>query len=138
VFFAILATIGMGASNFLFGFAARETAPLMINWATCVFMALATLIYLFTTSGLHKIVRHVRDHKMLVLGVGFADNLAWVAYASSTLYVPIGLATALSEVYIVLAAGLGVLFNRERLRAHQMSGFIIAIIGAVVLASTVT
>ena len=32
VFFAILATIGMGLSNFLFGFASRATDPLMINW----------------------------------------------------------------------------------------------------------
>lgn len=137
IFFALIATVGMGASNFLFGFASRETAPLMINWVTCVFMAITTLVYLLITSNAHKLWHHVRTHKLLVVGVGAADNLAWVAYASSTLYLPIGLATALTEIYIVLAAVLGMVFNHERLRAHQQLGFVVAIIAAVVLALSV-
>ncbi len=135
---AVFATLGMGFSNFLFGFAARETSPLMINWFTSTFMMLATLGYLLYVGEGRKIIESWRKNKRLLVAVGFADNLAWVAYSSATLYLPIGLATGLTESYIALATMLGLFYNREKLRRHQQVGLVLAIGTAIVLAFTVS
>lgn len=137
VFVAILATVGMGLSNFLFGFAARSTTPLMINWFTCVFMALGTLGYLLYTGRGAKLITGMRRNPVLLLVVGACDNLAWVGFSSSTLYMPIGLATGLSESYIALAAILGLIYNKESLRPHQKVGLAVSVCAAVALAFVV-
>ena len=136
VFFAILATIGMGLSNFLFGFASRATDPLMINWFTSAFMAIATIVYLLYTRQGWKVVHNWNKNKRLILGVSFSDNLAWVAYSTAILYLPIGLTTGLTESYIALAAVLGLIFNNERLAHHQRLGLILSVVAAVSLAFT--
>ena len=136
VFFAILATIGMGLSNFLFGFASRATDPLMINWFTSAFMAIATIVYLLYTRQGWKVIHNWNKNKRLILGVSFSDNLAWVAYSTAILYLPIGLTTGLTESYIALAAVLGLIFNNERLAHHQRLGLILSVVAAVSLAFT--
>ncbi len=94
---AVLATLGLGISNFLFGFASRETSPLMINWFTSAFMAIASVVYLLWTGQGKDTLRNFWKNKTLILSVGFVDNMAWVAYATSMLTLPIGFATGLSE-----------------------------------------
>ncbi len=51
----------------------------------------------------------------------------------SNLFVPIVVALVLSEVYIIVAALLGVFVNKEKLRLHQVVGIIIAIVGVITL-----
>lgn len=136
VWYAVLATIGMGTSNFLFGFGSREMDPLMINWFTSAFMGAATLGYLLFTGQLHRLSSHLRKHKTLIFAVGACDNLAWVAYSTSMLTLPIGLATGLTESYIALSAILGMTLNNEKLRTHQMIGLALSVTAAAILAST--
>src|SRR3989338_609816 len=136
VLVAVLATIGMGASNFLFGFASRATDPLMINWFTSAFMAVSTLAYLLYTRQGHLVLSNWRKNKGLILAVSVSDNTAWVAYSSATLFMPIGLATCLTESYIALAAILGLFFNKERLVVHQKFGLSLAVLTAIALAFT--
>jgi drug/metabolite transporter (DMT)-like permease len=131
---AVLATIGMGASNFLFGFASRATGPLMINWFTSAFMAAATLGYLLYTGKGGKIIDTWRKNQKLLLLVGFSDNMAWVAYSGAALYMPIGLATGMTESYIALAALLGLFYNKEKLFAHQKWGMALTVAAAIFLA----
>lgn len=133
---AILATLGMGISNFLFGFSSRATDPLMINWFTSAFMAVATIAYLLSTNDIARLARNLKRDKWLILGMSVSDNIAWVAYSASTLYLPIGLATGLTESYIALAAILGILFNKEKIMLHQKLGLVLAISAAVALAFT--
>jgi drug/metabolite transporter (DMT)-like permease len=135
---AVLATIGLGISNFLFGFASRETSPIMINWFTSAFMAVASIAYLLWVGEGKRTMRNLWKNKTLILSVGFVDNMAWVAYATSMLTLPIGFATGLSESYIALGALLGVAINKERLSTHQVFGLIIALCAAVALALTMT
>ncbi len=137
VWFAVIATVGMGASNFMFGIASRATDPLMINWFTSVFMATATLGYLLYKGHAGEIINHWRHSKRLLLGVGLIDNMAWVAYSISTLHMPIAVATALTESYIALAAILGITLNKEKLRLHQYTGLILTVVAACALAFTV-
>ena len=133
VFFALLATIGMGITNFLFGIGARETDPIMINWFTSTFTALVCAALLVFQKRLHEVVRDWRSHKRLILTVGILDNSAWLAYSAATLSIPIAIATGISESYIALAAALGVFFNKERLRRHQWVGLVLAVTAAIAL-----
>jgi drug/metabolite transporter (DMT)-like permease len=49
---------------------------------------------------------------------------------------PIAISVALSESYIIIAVLLGMFVNKERLRKHQIFGMIVAIISAILLASS--
>lgn len=134
IFLAFVATMGMGTVNFLFGVGARETSPLLINWFTSTYVALAMLIYLIATRRTKEITHHWKKNRGLIWSVSIIDNLAWVAFAFATLTIPIAIATGISESYIALAAVLGVVFNRERLRKHQVLGLVLALAAAIMLA----
>ncbi len=136
IWFAIIGTLGMGASNFLFGLGARQTSPLMINWFTSASMAVISFIIIVSRSGIAPILDGFRRHRALVLNMGIFDNLAWVAYSYATLFIPIAIATSISESYIALAALFGLSFNKEKLQKHQKAGLVITVIAAVVLAAT--
>ena len=136
VLLAVAATVMMGAVNFMFGFGARETTPLLINWFTSAFVAIIMAGYLTVYGEWGHLRQQWRTNRPLILSVGFIDNMAWIFYAYSTLTIPVAIATAISESYIVLAALLGLWLNRERLRQHQFIGLIIAVVGAILLATT--
>jgi len=114
--------------------AAREISPLMINWFTSVFLALVTLVGLVGKSQTSQLFGDWRKAKKLIISVGIIDNLAWVFYAYATLYIPIAIAVGISESYIVLASGLGLMLNREKLRPHQFLGLILAVVAVILLA----
>ncbi len=63
------------------------------------------------------------------------DNVAWIAYTFAMTLTAIGVATALSESYIIITVLLGLTINRERLEFHQKLGLVTALIAAVVLAA---
>jgi uncharacterized membrane protein len=131
---ALFATVGIGVVNFLFGVGARETSPFMINWFTSVFIAIVALVYLTSTSQMKDISDSLKGEKLLILGVSFFDNLAWVAFSYAMLFIPIAIATGISEGYIAFAGTLGLAFNKERLGRHQWIGFSLVIISIVLLA----
>lgn len=131
---AIAATTLMGGVNFLYGYGSRLTDPLMINWFTSLFMAVVTGCYLIYNNQLKALTTNWRDHKKLIFSAGLFDAMAWASYAFAMLYLPIAIATSITEIYIVLASGLGIIFNKEKLKKHQWLGFAITIIAAITLA----
>lgn len=135
VWFAIIGTIAMGMANFLFGVGSRVTSPLLINWFTGAFIALVTIVYLASQKQLGHIVNGWRQQPGLVLGVSFFDNLAWVAYSTSMLFIPISIATGISESYIGLAAVLGLIYNHEKLVRHQWVGLALSVVSVLILAN---
>lgn len=134
VWLAIAATVNMGLVNFLFGFSGRQTSPVMINWFISAVVAGACIIYLFYKKSWPQVAQNLRRQYPLILAVSFFDNLAWIAFAFSALFLPLAIATGISESYIALAAILGIIFNRERLKRHQWIGFIIVVCAAIALA----
>lgn len=134
VWLAIIATILMGSVNFLFGVGSREINPMMVNWFTSVFLALFSLAYIISKSKTDQLAKYWKREKKLILSVGFFDNLAWIAFSYSTLYIPIAIATSISESYIVIASFFGIVLNKERLKRHQFIGMFITISGAIALA----
>lgn len=134
VWHAFFAAVAMGMVNYIFGFGARIVSPLAVNWTVSFFLLLTALIYFVGKNKLPEIARAWKQKKSLVLGFSFFNNMAWIAYAYSMLYIPIGIATSISESYIALAATLGILFNKEKLRPRQVVGIGIVIISVIVLA----
>lgn len=107
----------------------------MVNFFLNVFITLATAIYLFSTGRFMKTIRDAVSYRDVLLPMSIFDNAAWIAFAFAMSIVPIAVAVALSESYIVVAVILGLLVNRERLQFHQKTGLILAIIAAIVLAA---
>ncbi|MEI7512477.1 MAG: DMT family transporter [Candidatus Uhrbacteria bacterium] len=134
VFLAITATIVMSSANFLFGVGARHTSPLLINWFTSAFIAIALAGYLTYSHQWKALKKSWQKQKGLILGVSIADNIAWIAFTFSTLTIPIAISTGISESYIALAAGLGLIVNKEKLATHQKIGLVCVIISAIALA----
>ncbi|MFA6254183.1 MAG: EamA family transporter [Candidatus Paceibacterota bacterium] len=132
--FALLATVGMGLTNFFIGVSSRATDPLMINWFLSLFIFVACLIFLTISGQWRKMFGYWQTEKRLILSVGIIDNTAWIAYAYSVLYLPIAIAVSISESYIALAALLGIFLNREKLKKHQYLGLVITVIAVIVLA----
>lgn len=133
VWLAALATVNMGIVNFLFGYSGRITSPLMINWFISAVIAVVCLIYLLTRKRGAEIITHFKENYVLIIAVSFFDNVAWIAFSYSALFLPIAIATGISESYIALAALLGIIFNREKLKRHQLIGLVVVIFAAIVL-----
>ncbi len=134
--YAIIATIAMGSANFLFGVGSRESHPLLVNWFTSFGMASVLLIYIIRSGKLATLKKDIQKHAPLLFGLSIIDNIAWVAFAYSTLSIPIAIATSISESYIVLAALLGLTLNREKLKNHQYVGLAVTPLAAILLSMT--
>jgi drug/metabolite transporter (DMT)-like permease len=130
---ALLATVGMGTANFLFGTVARETAPLLVNWFSSTVMALGTFAFLQYKRPQVSLFKHFLEHRRLLTTVGLFDNAAWVGYSFAILSMPIGVAIALSESYVAFACMLGIYINKERLKQHQAFGLVLTIAAAMLL-----
>jgi uncharacterized membrane protein len=126
--FAVVSIIFMGGTNFLTGFGARLVTPLFVAWVSYVGLCVSTAEILLFKGSMQKVLKTSSRHLPLVLALGISDIIAWTSFARSTTYLPIGLVTAITESYIVLAVVLGVYENKERLRVHQYAG-----IGVIVL-----
>jgi len=133
VILTIVAAILLGTANFLVGFTARITTPLLVNWFTDAFIAAMSVFYFVINRKTGKVVLDFRRNYKLILTVSFFDNFAWIFFAFAVLYIPIAVAIALSESYIALAALLGLFINREILMRHQKIGLVTALGGAIAL-----
>jgi drug/metabolite transporter (DMT)-like permease len=133
VILAILATVFMGVANFLFGVSSRETNPFIINWFTGFWIMIISFTYLWIHKKIPELKKLFRADRWLILGTSFFTNMAWLMYSWSMVYIPVSIATSISESYIAFAALLGVLFNKERLKIHQIVGLLISIVGAIAL-----
>lgn len=131
---ALTATLVLGTVNFLFGVSARATNPLVVNWFVSFFIMLVCLIYFIVTKRTYSLREFFWNNKKLILATAFSDNLAWFCYAASMVYIPIAVATGISESYIALAVILGLVFNKEKLKVHQVVGLAVTLTAAITLA----
>ncbi len=134
VWLAVLATLLMGGVNFLMGWGARLTDPLLINWFINFFIVTVLAVYFISTGQLAEVGWRWRENKKLILAVSLIDTLAWVFFTMAVIYIPIAIATSFSESYIALAAVLGLVLNREKLMRHQQLGLAVCILAVIVLA----
>lgn len=134
VLFAFGGAVGIGAADFLYGLGARETDPFLVNWFTSIFIAIIAFLYIKVFIGVSKIKQDFKKDRRFILTVSFFDNLAWLAFAFSMTFIPIAIATGISESYVALASIFGFVWGKEKLKPHQLVGLVITIIAATILA----
>ena len=135
VFLALLGAVLMGASNFFVGLASRITNPLLTVWFVDIVGAAVCLFYLLANDRFGRMARDMKNSKRALLQVSLLDNFGWIAFALAATLIPIGIAVALSESYIALAAVLGLLINKEILLRYQKIGLVISVVSAIALAA---
>lgn len=133
--FAIAGALTMGIAAFFTGWSARLTNPLVANFAVNVFLVVVSGMYLLRHGRLSQPFRDIKTNSGIIVPMAIADNAAWIAYAFALTLIPIGIATALSESYIIIAVILGLAISHERLEFHQKVGLVVAITAAVTLAT---
>lgn len=133
---AVLSAILMGATNFFVGWGARETDPLVMNFFINIVAVIGSGIFLIAKRKLFAPFRHLVSYPKTIIPMMLLDNMAWVAFTYGLVLAPIGIAVALSESYIIIAVLLGIFVSREKLERHQYIGLVIALIAAIILATT--
>jgi len=133
VFFAVIGSVGMGLMNFLTGFGSQTLSPLLTIWFVHTALAICCLAYLAISGEAKNLWRDLRANRNIILSESLFDNVAWISYATSMTLIPISIATAVSESYIALTVLIGVLVNKERLKAHQIFGACCVVFGVVIL-----
>ncbi|HLC93009.1 MAG TPA: DMT family transporter [archaeon] len=136
VLLAVAAAIGMGMTNFLTGFGAKTVSPLLAIWAPWVFFTIFCLFYLWKNKGLGKLVTNAGRYKGLVLAMGIFDTLAWLLYALALKEQSIAITTAITESYPAIGMALGLWFNKEKIKRHQIAGALLALAASIALATT--
>lgn len=133
---AILAgigAVGMAFTNFLVGVSSQDISPLLTIWFAHSLLAVVCGIYILYKGEFKNLLSDLRKHPKPIIGQSILDNVAWVSYAKATTFIPIAIATTISESYIALAVLLGLFINHEKLRTHQIIGAVLATIGVIVL-----
>lgn len=132
-----LGAIGMGLSTFIFGIASQLTSPLMANWFVDAFIMVVCFLYLWSRGQRRQLVHDFDNNRALILSASIVSISAWIFYAYAVTYIPISIATTISESYIALAVLLGLVINKEKLQLHQLVG-VVMVIASVIILSAIT
>ncbi len=133
VILAGIGAIGMAISNYMVGVSSQSISPVVTIWFIHLILSLVCIIYLLYKKEFLSIFKDIKKHPKLIISESVLDNAAWLAFASATVYIPISIATTISESYVALAAMLGVYINHEKLKKHQIIGACIAIVSVIML-----
>ncbi len=132
-----IGAVGMALVNFLTGVGSQTTSPLFTIWFLHSTLAIICLFYFLYRGETKSILADIRRYPKTIVALSIFDNLAWISFAYAVRYIPISIATTVSESYIALAVLLGIFVNREKLKPHQFVGIALTI-GGVILLSVIT
>src|SRR3989338_635879 len=79
--YAFLAVAFMGAENFLTGYSARLTNPLLTTWVIDTVIAVVMLFYLIPSGNIKRIGSQLTTNPGLITMVSLIDNAAWIAFS---------------------------------------------------------
>ncbi|MDO8574004.1 MAG: DMT family transporter [bacterium] len=133
VLYAFFGALIMGTTNFLIGVSSQETSALLTIWFTGLMIAVFCFVYFVIKGRVKSLVGDLKKHIKTITSSSVFDNAAWISYAFATTYIPISIATTISESYIALAVGLGILVNKEKVNWHQVVGIALAVSGVILL-----
>lgn len=128
-----LGMIALALTSFLIGVLSQETGPLLTIWLASVMIGVLCLIPLFYTGKIRSFPRQVRSAFPSLTIQTLTVSLGWLAYAKAVTYIPISIALAISEGYIILGVLLGVYLNKEKVYAHQKIGIGLAVLGILLI-----
>jgi drug/metabolite transporter (DMT)-like permease len=133
VWFALAAAVLLALTNFLTARCSVQISPLMAVWFPFLAVALLCLFFIWRRkNGMGHFFGHVKNFPLLILSMSVFDTAAWLFYAYALRVADLGITTAITQGYPVVALLLGVTINRERITAWQYGG------AAIVIATTLT
>ncbi len=135
VILAGIAAIGMALTNFMIGTASQSTSPLLTIWFSHTAVALVCLIYLIFRRQFKSTLSDLKKYPKPILAESVLDNSAWISFAFATTYIPISIATTISESYITITVLLGLFIGKEKLHKYQIFGAFLAIAGIIALSA---
>jgi len=134
VLLALVGAVIMSGYNVYTGLASQATNPLIAIWYTHFGIGLILFVWFVFRRKVAVVVRTSISAWRMVGLASVLDNVAWLGFATAVLVLPISVTIGITESYVALAAVLGMILNRERLRKHQYVGMSLAIISGIILA----
>ncbi|MEK6902768.1 MAG: hypothetical protein AABX02_04250, partial [archaeon] len=111
----------------------RSISPLLSIWGPWTVFTIISLFWVCHTGKLHVFFKNVKKHQKLVLATGVIDTAAWVFFALATSTQLLAISMAITESYPAVALLLGIHFNHEQMKGHQLIGGALALAASVVL-----
>ncbi len=133
---AFASLLFMGAYDYFFATVAARSGSLFANWANALGISLLLLplgIFFKRPANAPR-----ATPLQLVIPLIIIDNAAWICMGFLVLYLPIALAYASTESYVGLAAVIGMLIGREKIRPHQQLGLWLSVISSAIILWTNT
>ncbi|HEY4478958.1 MAG TPA: EamA family transporter [Candidatus Paceibacterota bacterium] len=127
--YAALGAILMGLMNYLTGIGARALSPLATIWFIHTFLAIVCFCIVVKRGHVGTLAKNIVTERATIFPLAILDNAAWISYAYAMVFLPISIATALSESYIATAVLVGIFINKEKLKRHQIVGVCLVVIG---------
>ncbi len=134
VLVALMAALLMGMVNFLTASAAKSITPLLAIWGPWMVFTLISILIVWKEGKFKVFWRNVRKYPQLIAVTGFVDTLAWASFAVATFHQSLSLSIAITESYPAVALLLGIHFNHEHMKGHQLLGALLALGASVGLA----
>ncbi len=132
--FAVIAAVGLAFIDFLTAVGSKQVSPIMVIWVPWVVLSAICLAFISRREGLGRLARNASRFRMLIIGMGLLDTLAWLLYAVALSRNALAVTTAITESYPAIGIFLGVLLNRERVMTHQYAGAAVALGASFLLA----
>jgi len=133
-FYLALASAGLSAlTDFYIGVSAQNISPVVTIWFTHATLLIVCTLILVKEKKLGDVWIDVKNHPYLIFFMSFFDNIAWLGFAYAVTKISISLTVTISECYIILAALMGYIFNKEKLSGNQKIGATIALTSVIIL-----
>jgi drug/metabolite transporter (DMT)-like permease len=136
VFLGLIAAIGMALINSFTALSSRQISPIMAVWFPFLIIFLMSFAVLWKQGKLRNSLGDMHKYKELLLWMGLFDTAAWLFYAVALSSYNIGVITAITESYPVIALVLAVFINKEKISFRQYVGAGTAIIASILLSLT--
>jgi drug/metabolite transporter (DMT)-like permease len=131
VLVALMAALLMGMVNFLTASAAKSITPLLAIWGPWMVFTLISILIVWKEGKFKVFWKNVRKYPQLIAVTGFVDTLAWASFAVATIHQSLSLSIAITESYPAVALLLGIHFNHEHMKGHQLLGALLALGGSI-------
>jgi len=127
------AVIFYAVVGFLIAVASREVPPVFVVWLYQISIAAFALLKIVSKKRVSNLVGGFGKYSGLIISSGIFGVAGWVLYGISAQHLPIALAIALSQGYVLVAGGLGVAVNKEKIAPHQVAGILLSFLGIIAL-----
>jgi drug/metabolite transporter (DMT)-like permease len=134
VLLALAAVVGVGIVNFLVAVSSMNISPLLAIWFPWTLSVILCLIVLMWHRDVRSIMHNFSKYPWLILAMAIFDTAAWCFYAFALRDGELGIITAITESYPVIALLLGVTIGRERIVPWQYIGCAVALLASISLA----